>query len=117
MFKGQTSRAMKIWKRNRKLIDFKLEDKGRFFWGHYTFTNQKEDSWNCVNLSGWKPAGAQEEMNYHSSHDSRHEASANKKCISVFQSCSRWELEYEVIVDPCAFPQEEVAPIHEQVQA
>lgn len=59
----------------------------------------------------------QHELDDHGTDDSGHERGADEKCIPVLQGCARREFKYEVVVDSCVLPHEQVAAIQEDVQA
>jgi hypothetical protein len=50
-------------------------------------------------------------MCHHGTYNRGHESTANEKGISVLESSVRLEIKYEVVVDPCVLPHEQVATI------
>lgn len=83
----------------------------------WTNTNQKKKSRNGVNLGWRKATGTQEEVNDHGPNHCCHEGGAYEECISVLEGCAGCEFKYEIVVDPCTLPHEQVASIHKQMQA
>lgn len=79
--------------------------------------NQKQDSRYGVDLARREAIGPQEEVEDHGADHSGHDGGAHEEGVAVLEGSARRELEYEVVVDPRALPQEQVAPVHEQVQA
>lgn len=56
-------------------------------------------------------------MDDHCPDDNGHESSTDEEGISVLEGGAGWELKDEVVVDPLILPHEQIAPVHEQVQA
>lgn len=56
-------------------------------------------------------------MNDESSNDGSHGGGAYKKSVSILEGRTRLKLENEVVIDPRVFPSEEIAAVHEHVQA
>lgn len=46
-----------------------------------------------------------------------HEGGAHKECISVREGCVWWGFKDEIVIDSFTLPHEQIAPMHEQVQA
>lgn len=56
-------------------------------------------------------------MDDHCPNHNCHEGGAEEEGISVCEGCVGREFKYEIVIDSCTLPHEQIAPIHEQVQA
>lgn len=78
---------------------------------------QQENGGNQVDAMRREAGGEQDEVEDHSSDNGSHQRGAEQKGVSVFEGGGGVEVEDEVVVDPCALPHEQVASVHEHVQA
>ncbi|KAL6971268.1 hypothetical protein U1Q18_030948 [Sarracenia purpurea var. burkii] len=103
-----------VWEEDAGKV-WTLECTCRAHEGHET--NQKENPGNGIDVAGRKAIGKQDEVHNHGGDNGGHEGGADEEGVSVLEGCGGLEFKDEVGADPMALPHQQIAPIHEHVQA